>query len=75
MNNREIKLLTIAEEPSFKNCSCIVCRNHPVEIILSMGCHQTQLCRNCLNVLKKKIAEADEMLLEADGWITKGAQK
>lgn len=57
MTNKEIKLLTIDEEPNFKNCICIVCRKNHAEIVLDMGCHQTQLCKDCLQRLKHKLME------------------
>lgn len=59
MTNEEIKLLTTDEEPSFKNCICIVCRKNPAEFVLDMGCHQTQLCKDCLQKLKNKLMEAE----------------
>lgn len=57
MRNKEVRLLTIDEVPIFKNCLCIVCTERPAEVVLDMGCHQTQLCKKCVQKLKHKLTE------------------
>lgn len=46
-----IKILTIEQEPCYRNGNCIVCNSNPTFRILQMGGHQTQMCEDCLKQL------------------------
>lgn len=46
-----IKILTVEQEPYFRDCDCIVCKSKPVFRIISMGGHETQMCKDCLKQL------------------------
>ena len=46
-----MKLYKPDEMPMFKHSTCIVCCKHPVDVILEMGGHDTQLCKHCMKAL------------------------
>ena len=52
-----IKIGTLADFPQFRGCKCIVCGEKPVQAVLEMGGHITQMCMGCLETLSGDIEE------------------
>lgn len=50
-----MKLVKPDEMPMFKHSTCIVCCKRPVDVIIEMGGHDTQLCRGCMISLREMI--------------------